>query len=118
MANQQKNTKSKKKNEREVGPRRPLLRSRSDRKIWGVAGGLAAHIGFDPILVRLAFVITSFFGGAGLLAYLAALLLIPAEDSPDAEAGTAAGRNRWLVLGGVIVVLLATWPFFLGGGLA
>ena len=52
----------------------------------------------------------------GLLAYLAALLLIPSEDSP-AAAGTAPGRNRWLVIAGVVVLLLVTWPFLLGGGL-
>jgi Cell wall-active antibiotics response 4TMS YvqF len=59
-------------------------------------------------------VVLAFVGGAGLLAYAAALLLIPSEDS----AGDAPpGRNRWLVIGGVIVLLLITWPFLLGGGL-
>ena len=45
----EKNPKTKKKTETTevVGPRRPLLRSKDDRLIWGVAGGLAAHIGFS-----------------------------------------------------------------------
>lgn len=102
MANQQKNTKSKKKNEREVGPRRPLLRSRSDRKIWGVAGGLAAHIGFDPILVRLAFVITSFFGGAGLLAYLVLAVALPEDDGT----GKPVPESVWARLGKVVLVCI------------
>ena len=98
-------------------PRR-LYRASSGRIIGGVCAGLGRYFNADPIIFRIGAVVLSFVGGAGLLAYLAALLLIPAEDSPEAEAGTTAGRNRWLVLGGVIVVLLATWPFFLGGGLA
>lgn len=102
MANQQKNTKSKKKNEHEVGPRRPLLRSRSDRKIWGVAGGLAAHIGFDPILVRLAFVITSFFGGAGLLAYLVLAVALPEDDGT----GKPVPESVWARLGKVVLVCI------------
>jgi hypothetical protein len=55
-------------------------------------------------------------GGAGVLAYLAALLLIPSDDSP-AAVGAAPGRNRWLVIVGVVVLLCLTWPLLLGGGL-
>jgi len=96
-------------------PRR-LLRSRSDRVIGGVCGGLGRYFSVDPIIFRIGAVVLAFIGGAGLLAYLAALLLIPSEDSPEA-AGAPAGRNRWLVIGGVIVLLCVTWPFLLGGGL-
>ncbi len=96
-------------------PRR-LLRSRSDRVIGGVCAGLGRYFNVDPIIFRIGAVVLAFVGGAGLLAYLAALLLIPSEDSP-AAAGAPAGRNRWLVIAGVIVLLLVTWPFLLGGGL-
>ena len=96
-------------------PRR-LLRSRSDRVIGGVCGGLGRYFDVDPIIFRIGAVVLAFIGGAGLLAYLAALLLIPSEDSP-AAAGAPAGRNRWLVIAGVVVLLLVTWPFLLGGGL-
>jgi len=98
-------------------PRR-LYRARDGRIIGGVCAGLGRYFDVDPIIFRIGAVVLAFVGGAGLLAYLAALLLIPAEDSPDAEAGTTAGRNRWLVLAGVVVLLCVTWPFFLGGGLA
>ncbi len=53
-------------------------------------------------------------GGAGLLAYLAALLLIPSDDSP---AAAEPSRNRWLVIVGVVVLLCITWPLLIGGGL-
>jgi phage shock protein PspC (stress-responsive transcriptional regulator) len=96
-------------------PRR-LLRSRSDRVIGGVCGGLGRYFDVDPIIFRIGAVVLAFIGGAGILAYLAALLLIPSEDSP-AAAGTPAGRNRWLVILGVVVLLCVSWPFLLGGGL-
>jgi phage shock protein PspC (stress-responsive transcriptional regulator) len=96
-------------------PRR-LLRSRTDRVIGGVCGGLGRYFNLDPTIFRIGAVVLAFIGGAGLLAYLAALLLIPSEDSPAAAAAPA-GRNRWLVIAGVIVLLLVSWPFLLGGGL-
>jgi phage shock protein PspC (stress-responsive transcriptional regulator) len=97
-------------------PRR-LLRARSGRLIGGVCAGLGRYFNIDPIIFRIGAVVLVFVGGAGLLAYLAALLLIPSEDSPDAEAGAPAGRNRWLVIGGLIVLLCLSFPFLLGGGL-
>jgi phage shock protein PspC (stress-responsive transcriptional regulator) len=96
-------------------PRR-LLRSSSDRVIGGVCGGLGRYFNVDPTIFRIGAVVLTFIGGAGLLAYLAALLLIPSDDSP-AAAGAPAGRNRWLAIVGVIVLLCVTWPFLLGGGL-
>jgi phage shock protein PspC (stress-responsive transcriptional regulator) len=94
-------------------PRR-LVRVRSGRMIGGVCAGLGRYFNLDPIIFRIGAIVLVFVGGAGLLAYVAALLLIPSEDSPD-EA--PAGRNRWLVIGGVILLLLVSWPFLVGGGL-
>lgn len=61
-------------------PRR-LTRSSTDRKIGGVAGGLAAYFGVDPTVVRLGFIVSIAFGGAGIFAYLAALAVVPADDA-------------------------------------
>src|SRR5215217_3183722 len=97
-------------------PRR-LVRARSGRVIGGVCAGLGRYFNVDPIIFRIGAVVLAFVGGAGLLAYVAALLLVPGEDSPNAAPGVPAGRNRWLVIGGVIVLLLVSWPFLLGGGL-
>jgi phage shock protein PspC (stress-responsive transcriptional regulator) len=95
-----------------------LYRAREGRVIGGVCEGLGRYFDVDPIIFRIGTVVLTFVGGAGLLAYLAALLLIPAEDDPSAEpSATPAGRNRWLVILGVIVLLCITWPFLLGGGL-
>ena len=58
-----------------------LRRVRTDRRVAGVAGGVARHLDIDPILVRVAFVVLTFFGGVGLLLYLALWLLVPEEGS-------------------------------------
>src|SRR5918992_3724403 len=94
-------------------PRR-LVRARSGRMIGGVCAGLGRYFNVDPIIFRIGAVVLVFVGGAGLLAYLAALLLVPAED---AAGEPAPGRNRWLVIGGVVLLLCVSWPFLLGGGL-
>ena len=114
-----------------AGPRR-LFRSRADRVLGGVCGGLGRYIGVDPIVVRILFVVLLFFGGISLIVYLAALLLVPSEPiggapgTPDAGASTAGGiaalggtdRGRTLAIVGLVVLLLVGWPFLLGGGLA
>ena len=54
---------------------------------------LGRYFNVDPIIFRIGAVVLVFVGGAGLLAYLAALLLIPSEDSPAAAAGAPAGAT-------------------------
>ncbi len=58
---------------------RRLYRSREDRWIAGVCGGLARYIGVDPTPIRLAFVLLSLWSGAGVLIYLVMLLVVPEE---------------------------------------
>jgi len=60
-----------------------IRRSLTDRKIAGVAGGVARHFDIDPLLVRVAFVLLAIFGGGGILAYAAGWLLIPDEGSDE-----------------------------------
>src|SRR3954451_6845705 len=70
----------------------PLSRSSSDRYIGGVCGGLAEHSGIDPALVRVGFAVSILFSGAGLLAYLILLAILPAAEPVAAcrPAGAAA----------------------------
>lgn len=56
-----------------------LYRSRIDRKIVGVCGGLGEYFGIDPTLVRLLFVLGLIFVGGTLLAYLILAIVIPEE---------------------------------------
>jgi phage shock protein PspC (stress-responsive transcriptional regulator) len=96
-------TKSKKQEAKtEVGPRRPLLRSKDDRMLWGVAGGLADHIGFNPTVVRAAFVLVTLFGGAGLLAYLVLAVALPQDDGT----GKPVDESVWARLGKVVLVCI------------
>jgi len=54
-----------------------LYRSRENRKVGGVCGGIAEYFGFDPTLVRLGAIVLIFIWGAGLLAYIVAWAIIP-----------------------------------------
>ncbi len=56
-----------------------LYRSRTDRKIAGVCGGLGEYFNFDPTLVRLLFVLGLIFVGGTLLAYLILMFVIPEQ---------------------------------------
>ena len=75
-----------------VPPRSGVRRSRSGAVLGGVCAGVARSAGLDPLLLRIAVVaVTVLTGGAGLLAYLAAWVLIPREDAPPAAAQLSAG---------------------------
>jgi phage shock protein PspC (stress-responsive transcriptional regulator) len=95
---------------------RALRRSVTDRKIAGVAGGLGHHLGVDPTILRVAFVVLVFFGGAGLVLYGAGWLLVPEEGRDDAVLDTSPGtRNGLLIVAGVLAALLLlgdTWNGF------
>jgi phage shock protein C len=68
-------------------PRKKLMRSRVDRKIAGVCGGMAEYFDVDPTLVRVLWlIITLFTGGLGLIAYILAWIIIPEEPEPAAIA--------------------------------
>ncbi|GAA4109552.1 hypothetical protein GCM10022215_03970 [Nocardioides fonticola] len=80
-----------------------LRRSSADRKVAGVAGGLARHLDVDPLLLRVAFVVLVFFGGSGLLLYAAGWLLLPTDDGREAPVRLD-DRSRTLALAAVGVV--------------
>jgi phage shock protein PspC (stress-responsive transcriptional regulator) len=69
---------------------RQITRSTTDRKVAGVSGGLGSYFGVDPLLVRIGFVVTTLFTGAGLLAYLAMMVLVPNDDAPIGAVPAAA----------------------------
>jgi phage shock protein C len=54
-----------------------LTRSENNRVIAGVAGGIGQRLGVNPTLVRLAWVLSAFFGGFGILAYVALWIVLP-----------------------------------------
>jgi phage shock protein C len=68
-------------------PTQRLMRSRTDKIIAGVAGGIGQYLAVDPVLVRLAFVALA-FTGVGVLLYPVLWLIMPIEG------GTRATRNQ------------------------
>jgi phage shock protein C len=63
---------------------RKLYRSRTDRKLAGVCGGLAQYFNLDATLMRVLFVVLAVLGGSGLVLYLAMWIIVPNE--PQAAA--------------------------------
>ena len=106
-------------------PRR-LQRSRDDRVIAGVCGGVGEYFGVDAVLVRIAAVVLVFAGGAGIVLYVIGWIAMPeAPDTDEAgeehvrEEPAAERRPGGVVLGLVLVALGALflvdeiWPDFL-----
>jgi phage shock protein C len=64
---------------------RRLSRCRHDRMLAGVASGMAEYFEVDPTLIRVLWLISIFFGGLGLFAYIVLAIIMPNE--PETEAG-------------------------------
>jgi phage shock protein PspC (stress-responsive transcriptional regulator) len=98
-----------------------LERSRSDRMLAGVCGGLARYFDMSPAFYRVGFVVLTLLGGAGVLIYLAAALVVPDEGKADSIAAEVLRERRerpWQVIGlGLVAVAIAVllsratlWP--------
>jgi len=78
--------------DRRTAPRRPLTRSRDDRMLGGVCGGIARHFDIDPVIVRVATVALVCAVGVGAVAYVAAWILMPLDEQSAAALPSAAHR--------------------------
>ena len=130
--------KNAKKQGTELPAERRLYRSRKNRVFKGVAGGIGEYFGIDPVLVRLAFMLTFAMGGVGVIAYILAWVLLPKRPKGQAvpptprTSGLEVLHNR--SLGVWVLVAIGTafildqlnlniagdrlWPLLLiGGGL-
>lgn len=90
-----------------TGAPRVLRRSRDDRMIGGVCGGLGRYLGVDPVLLRIAFVVLAVAGGGGLVLYVIAWILIPEEREGEDLGGApppSFGATR-LIVGGALIAL-------------
>ena len=98
---------------------RRLQRSRTDRMLAGVAGGIGENLGIDPVIVRLGFVIATIFGGGlGILVYVVAAVIMPLEPLPPPGGATASpqrpprrdgGATAALVVGLLLVAVGGIW---------
>jgi phage shock protein PspC (stress-responsive transcriptional regulator) len=98
-----------------------LERSRSDRMLAGVCGGLARYFDINPAFYRVGFVVLTLIGGAGVLIYIAAALVIPDEGEADSIASAALRDRRerpWPLIGLAFVAVaglvllsrVSIWP--------
>jgi phage shock protein PspC (stress-responsive transcriptional regulator) len=98
-----------------------LERTPSDRIIAGVCGGLGRYFDLNPAVFRLGLVVLTLLGGAGILVYLAAVLVIPEEGAAQSVAERVLSERRdrpWPLVGlGMVAVALAVllsradvWP--------
>lgn len=95
-----------------------LYRSSSDKMVAGVCGGLGEYLEVDSTLIRILWVIAVFMGGAGLLAYIIAAVIIPERSSQDdyidvgygssGGSGSSADTTKWV---GIILIVFGV--FFL-----
>ena len=86
----------------------PMVRPQEGRVVAGVALAVANRLGMSPGAVRVVWFILGFFGGLGLLLYIAGWLLIPEEDAEQSIAEDVTGRltnsTRWL---GIALIIIA-----------
>jgi phage shock protein C len=83
-----------------------LYRSTSKKIIAGVCGGLGDYLRMDPVLVRIFFVLLAFAKGIGVIAYLAAWVLVPKQD-PGEEAAAPVSYESWhRYLPGLVLVAI------------
>ncbi|GAB3005108.1 PspC domain-containing protein [Amycolatopsis acidiphila] len=106
-------------------PRRPAR----GRKIAGVAAGIGERYGIDPVIVRVAFVVATVFGGMGLALYVLGWLFFPGEDDQVSPVEALIGRGRSTMSKGFTIVLVIAffplvslgfgsgWGWFNGGGI-
>ena len=62
-----------------MSEQKKLTRSKSDKKLFGVCGGLAKYLDVDPTVIRVIWILLVLFGGCGILLYLILALVMPEE---------------------------------------
>ena len=110
-----------------------LYRSRKNKVIAGVCGGLGEYFNIDPVVIRIIAVILFLWGGSGILAYIIAWIIIPWEEeiisdkkpktkeekSVKKKEAVSSGDSGILIIGVILIVigalfLMRNFPFFDG----
>jgi phage shock protein C len=112
---------------------RRLYRCRTDRRLAGVAGGVAEFFDLDPTLVRVLWFLSIFLGGLGVLLYIGMAIIVPLEPLSAEDAAKEAtveaeghrhatrGNGRWTTVVGIVLILFGSLAFvdrFLPGAIA
>src|SRR3954471_3427467 len=96
---------------------RKLSRSTSDKYVSGVAGGLGRYFGIDATLFRVAFGVSMFFGGIGIVAYLALAAFVPTDAGEPAWIENKSRATTIVITAGLAIaaVSMLSSPAFLWG---
>ena len=90
----------------QAGTPKRLYRSRTDRVLGGVCGGLGRYFGIDPVIIRLLAIVLTLAGGAGVVAYLVALLLVPQEEGEAAAPDTPPRRGPGTLVAAILLLIV------------
>ena len=71
-----------------------LYRSTREKMIGGVCGGMAEYFEIDPVLIRILFVVATFVGGSGVLAYIICWIIVPEQPRVVEAAPAPAGGSQ------------------------
>ena len=101
-----------------------LFKSKRDKVIDGVCGGLGEYLGVDPVFVRVVWVLLVLFGGTGLIAYIVAMIIVPREPNESEPKKESTRRSSdsarlWgavLLVAGVAFLLAQLGVFHIGFG--
>jgi phage shock protein PspC (stress-responsive transcriptional regulator) len=103
-----------------------LVRLDDEKMIAGVASGIGRYLGIDPFVIRLGFVAASFLGGAGLVLYIVAALILPRESNGVVSEQPTQGselvrwflrQRTWVKVALVVVLFLVIGGFANAHGL-
>jgi len=102
---------------------RRLYRCRTDRRLAGVAAGVAEFFDLDPTLVRVLWFLSIFLGGLGVLLYIGMAIIVPLEPLSAEDAAREAtveteghyhatrGGGRWTTIVGLVLILFGSLAF-------
>ncbi len=88
---------------------RKLYRSKKDKIIGGVCGGIGEYFNIDPVLVRILWLFFTFLGGAGILAYIIAWVVIPYQEEKKAaskEESETEEEDKGGFWGGITLIII------------
>jgi len=90
-----------------------FTRSKHDKIIGGVCGGLGEYLNIDPVIIRIVWLVLFFAGGVGLIAYIVAWIIVPEEnDSPYQERQKSEFQSKksedsgGKLIGGIILIIM------------
>lgn len=70
-----------------------LYKSKSNKIIAGVAGGIAEYLEIDPIIIRLLFIVLAFINGSGILLYILLMIIMPEKASESGKTSEEASYS-------------------------